>query len=36
MNASVAQQPKVLGQLAVAAAVKAAKGEKIDRPWPFR
>ncbi|MEU7741395.1 substrate-binding domain-containing protein [Nonomuraea sp. NPDC049158] len=31
MNASVAQQPTLLGQQAVAAAVKAAKGEKIEK-----
>ncbi|MEV6154083.1 substrate-binding domain-containing protein [Nonomuraea sp. NPDC052129] len=31
MNASVAQQPALLGQQAVAAAVKAAKGEKIEK-----
>ncbi|MEV0354018.1 substrate-binding domain-containing protein [Nonomuraea sp. NPDC050680] len=31
MNASVAQQPTLLGQQAVAAAVKAARGEKIDK-----
>ncbi|WP_433514568.1 substrate-binding domain-containing protein [Nonomuraea sp. CA-143628] len=31
MNASVAQQPALLGQQAMAAAVKAAKGEKIDK-----
>jgi ABC-type sugar transport system substrate-binding protein len=31
MNASVAQQPALLGQQAVAAAVKAARGEKIDK-----
>ncbi|MEV1238741.1 substrate-binding domain-containing protein [Nonomuraea sp. NPDC050022] len=31
MNASVAQQPALLGQQAVAAAVKAAMGEKIEK-----
>ncbi|MCA2224059.1 substrate-binding domain-containing protein [Nonomuraea aurantiaca] len=31
MNASVAQQPALLGQQAVAAAIKAAKGEQIEK-----